>query len=86
MLLTPPCIATMIVVKLQANSYKWMIFAILFPIFLGLILSSSVFTLGTVFHISGVNAMGYFYVSILAIALVLGFLPNKQINWTRSKK
>jgi ferrous iron transport protein B len=85
MLLTPPCIATMIVVKLQANSYKWMLFAILFPIFLGLILSSSVFTLGSTFHISGVNAMGYFYMSILAIALVLGFLPNKQINWTRSK-
>ena len=28
MLLTPPCIATMIVVKMQTHSYGWMLFAI----------------------------------------------------------
>jgi ferrous iron transport protein B len=81
MILTPPCIATMIVVKLQANSYKWMIFAIFFPITIGIIISSSIFTFGKIFEISGLDAMTYFYVTVVFIALVLGLIPQKTINW-----
>ncbi len=81
MLLTPPCIATMIVVKMQTYSYRWMLFAIFFPVTLGVIISSSVFTLGTMYSISGVDAMIYFYVIIVFIALVLGLYPDKNINW-----
>jgi len=81
MILTPPCIATMIVVKLQANSYKWMIFAIFFPITIGIIISSSIFTFGKIFEVSGLDAMTYFYVIVVFIALVLGLIPQKTINW-----
>ncbi|MEA1955482.1 MAG: ferrous iron transport protein B [Campylobacterota bacterium] len=81
MLLTPPCIATMIVVKMQTNSYKWMTFAIFFPVFLGVVISSLVFTMGTAYGWSGVDAMTYFYVSVASIALALGLFPNKNINW-----
>jgi len=81
MLLTPPCIATMIVVKMQTNSYKWMMFAIFFPVFLGVTVSSSVFTLGTIYQWDGVEAMTYFYICITALALVLGMWPSKTINW-----
>lgn len=81
MILTPPCIATMIVVKLQANSYKWMMFAIFFPITLGIIISSGVFTLGNMVEVSGLEIMGYFYASIVLITIVLGLLPQKTINW-----
>lgn len=81
MLLTPPCIATMIVVKLQANSYRWMIFAILFPVTLGVVLSSILFTLGVHYGWDGVKAMEYFYVVIVAIALMIGLFPSKYINW-----
>ncbi len=86
MLLTPPCIATMIVVKMQTNSYKWMMFAIFFPVFLGITLASFVFTLGSSLGWSGVEAMTYFYFTIVSIALAIGFLPNKNINWRGGMK
>lgn len=81
MLLTPPCIATMIVVKLQTNSYKWMIFAIFFPVFLGITLASIVFTLGLSNSWTGLEAMTYFYFSVLTVALIVGFFPKKNVNW-----
>ncbi|PIF04588.1 MAG: ferrous iron transport protein B [Arcobacter sp.] len=81
MILTPPCIATMIVVKMQAHSYKWMLFAIFFPVILGVLVSSAIFTLGTIYHFTGVDAMIYFYVTVVMIVLVLGFYPNKMTNW-----
>ncbi|RBQ29672.1 ferrous iron transport protein B [Aliarcobacter vitoriensis] len=81
MLLTPPCIATMIVVKMQTNSFNWMLFAIFFPIGLGLVVSSLIFTLGNIYLWSGLEAMIYFYSSVLLITLVLGLFPTKFINW-----
>lgn len=81
MLLTPPCIATMIVVKLQTNSYQWMMFAIFFPITLGIVIASVIFTLGVQNNWTGVEAMGYFYFTTLFIALVVGLFPNKNTNW-----
>jgi ferrous iron transport protein B len=82
MILTPPCIATMIVVKLQTNSYKWMLFAIFFPITLGLIISSTLFSAGLVLGLSGVEAFGVFYGLIVALALLVGAIPQKRINWS----
>jgi ferrous iron transport protein B len=81
MLLTPPCIATMIVVKMQTNSYKWMVFAIFFPVLLGIVLSSIVFSVGLINNWSGVEAMTYFYITIVSIALIIGLVPSKRINW-----
>lgn len=81
MLLTPPCIATMIVVKMQMNSFKWMLFAIFFPIGLGIISSAIIFTLGNLYSWSGFEAMTYYYIVVLAITLILGLYPNKSINW-----
>jgi len=82
MILTPPCIATMIVVKLQTDSYKWMLFAIFFPITLGLIISSSLFSAGLVFGLSGVEAFGLFYGGVIALTLLLAAIPQKRINWS----
>ncbi|XPS40444.1 ferrous iron transport protein B [Aliarcobacter butzleri] len=81
MLLTPPCIATMIVVKMQTNSFKWMLFAIFFPIGLGIISSAIIFTLGNMYSWSGFEAMTYYYIVVLLITLILGLYPNKSINW-----
>ncbi len=82
MLLTPPCIATMIVVKMQTNSYAWMVFAIFFPMLLGLLVASGVFSLGQGFNWSGLEAMSYYYFTVVGLAVVLGFFPNKKINWS----
>lgn len=81
MILTPPCIATMIVVKMQTNSYKWMMFAIFFPVFLGITVASAIFTMGQITGWSGVEAMTYFYIFIVVVALTIGLFPNKNINW-----
>ncbi|WP_323665157.1 ferrous iron transport protein B [Aliarcobacter butzleri] len=81
MLLTPPCIATMIVVKMQTNSFKWMLFAIFFPIGLGIISSAIIFTSGNMYSWSGFEAMTYYYIVVLLITLILGLYPNKSINW-----
>ncbi|MDN5102814.1 ferrous iron transport protein B [Aliarcobacter butzleri] len=81
MLLTPPCIATMIVVKMQTNSFKWMLFAIFFPIGLGIVSSAIIFTLGNIYSWSGFEAMTYYYIVVLLITLILGLYPNKSINW-----
>ena len=81
MILTPPCIATMIVVKYQTSSYKWMLFAIFFPLTLGLISAISVYQIGLAFDLSGVWAMGGFYAFVAFVALAIGFIPLKNINF-----
>jgi ferrous iron transport protein B len=81
MILTPPCIATMIVVKMQTNSYKWMLFAIFFPITLGIIASSTIFTLGSSLGLGGLEAMAYFYALVLVTAFIVGLYPSKSINF-----
>jgi len=79
MTLTPPCIATMIMIKYQTNSYGWMIFATFYPIILGLIVSSLVFTIGRHLNVDGLDAMRWFYGIVFVITVILGFIQNKPI-------
>ncbi|QKF64639.1 ferrous iron transport protein B [Campylobacter corcagiensis] len=81
MLLTPPCIATMVVVKLQMNSYKWMLLSLFVPFALALIMAALVFSIGNALNLSGLVAMSCYYIFIVATAIVLGLIPEKRINW-----
>ncbi len=81
MILTPPCIATMIVVRMQSGSYKWMVFAIFFPMLLGVVMASVFFNIGMLFSLTGVQTMFAFYLFMLASAIILGFVKGKSINW-----
>lgn len=81
MILTPPCIATMIVVKYQSGSYKWMLFAIFFPLTLAIISAIGVYQLGSHYGLDGYEAMTMFYIIVAAIALFIGLFPQKQINF-----
>lgn len=78
MALTPPCIATMIMIKVQTNSYKWMMFAIFYPMVLGLLFAIFIFQVGTYLQLTGVEAMIYFYVLIVAITMFLSLIPNNK--------
>lgn len=78
--LYPPCLAATIMVKVQTASWKWMFFAIIFPTVFGLAVASVVFTLGNLFGLSGIQAMGAFYVLALAAALGLSQLPDPAWN------
>ncbi|CZE49977.1 ferrous iron transport protein B [Campylobacter geochelonis] len=86
MLLTPPCIASMIVVKMQTNSWAWMLFAIFFPFTLALVVASLFFTISSAFALSGLVAMTYYYLILLAIVVIISFIPEKRINWTTKPK
>lgn len=69
--LYPPCLAATIMVKVQTGSWKWMVFAIVFPTALGFGVASAVFTLGNVLGASGITMMKGFYCTVLTIALLI---------------
>ncbi len=81
--LYPPCLATTIMVKVQTGSYKWMLFSIAFPTVFGLAVVSGVFTVGSLLNLSGIQAMGAFYVLALATAIVLSFMEDPA--WKRQR-
>ena len=78
MVLYPPCLATSIAVKLQSGSIKWMLFAMAYPMVLGLGVSSFIFTGGRLLGLSGLGAMGVFYVLALVITILTGFIEIKS--------
>ena len=65
----PPCIPTLLMIKLEAGT-KWMLFAAIYPIILGFIIAVLVFTVGGLLGLSGLQAMIAIY--LLAIALTTG--------------
>lgn len=81
MILTPPCIASMIVIKLQTGKYRWMMFAIFFPITIGIGICIALFNMGLAYGWSGLETMVYFYITMALIAIALGLMPTKKINW-----
>ncbi|MFO8083571.1 MAG: ferrous iron transport protein B [Desulfobacterales bacterium] len=74
--LYPPCLAATIMVKVQTGSYKWMLFSIAFPTVFGLAVAGGVFTFGSMLNLSGIQAMGAFYVLALAAAVALSFVRD----------
>ncbi|AGW12526.1 ferrous iron transport protein B [Megalodesulfovibrio gigas] len=76
--LYPPCFAATIMVKVQTGSYKWMLFAILFPSAVGILVASAIFSLGTVLGVTGFVMMQAFYVLMFCIALGLGLFAGRS--------
>lgn len=76
MIFTPPCIASMVVVKLNVNSYKLMLLAIFMPFTLGLVIASLFFTLGSALVWSGTEMMGYFYATMVILTILLGLIKR----------
>jgi ferrous iron transport protein B len=78
MVLYPPCLATSIAVKLQAGSVKWMLFSMGYPMLLGLVAATLIFSLGSALGLSGFQAMFAFYGLALAVTIIMGFVGNKS--------
>ena len=75
----PPCLAATIMIKVQTNSYKWMVFSMLFPTFLGFIVASGIFTGGKLMGLSGIQMMGVFYGFTVLITIATGlFKPRGE--------
>lgn len=74
----PPCIPTLLMVRLESGSTKWALFATFYPIILGSLAAVAVFTGGSLLGLSGLQAMGLFYVCALAVTVALGFIRNRD--------
>lgn len=72
-ILYPPCLATVMMIKVQTQQYRWMILSIILPTFIGLTVASIVYTIGTRFNFSGVQMMSFTYFSGLFGLLLIWF-------------
>ncbi len=77
MAMYPPCIPTLLMVKLEAASLKWMLFATVYPIILGSLIAIFVFSGGGLLGLSGLQAMVAFYIIAIAVTTVMGFIQVK---------
>ncbi len=77
MVLYPPCVATAITVKLQAGSTKWMLFSMAYPMVLGLLAATVVFSGGRALGLSGLQAMFAFYGLAVGFTILMGLINNK---------
>lgn len=73
--LYPPCLATMIMVRVQTGQYRWMVLALVFPTALGLGVASAAYSLGLALGISGIAMMSGVYFTGLTLLLIVGLYP-----------
>lgn len=78
MALFPPCIATVLTIKIQTNSVKWMLFSMAYQMLLGITVASVVFTGGSLLGLSGLQAMGVFFGMALAFTIGMGFVNPRH--------
>lgn len=74
MTLYPPCIASMMMVKVQTGSYKWMLFSIFYPMALGATIAATVFTFSSAMGITGLQAMYGYYVIMVIATILIGYI------------
>ncbi len=74
--LYPPCLATTIMIRVQTNSYGWMIFSIIFPTALALTVASLTYSVGAALKLSGLEMMTAIYVCALALLLAVGLFKS----------
>jgi len=77
MAMYPPCIPTLLMVKLETGSTKWMLFATFYPIVLGTIIAVLVFTGGNLLGLSGMQAMIAFYILALIFLVLMGLIKRE---------
>lgn len=77
MAMYPPCIPTLIMVRLETGSTRWMLFATIYPIVLGLAFAILVFTGGNLLGLSVLQAMIAFYIMAIAVAITMGFIKRE---------
>ncbi|MDA0147088.1 ferrous iron transport protein B [Vibrio sp. LaRot3] len=70
-ILYPPCLATVMMIKVQTGEYKWMLLSIFLPTALGFAVATAVYTIGTAFSLSGVAMMtGAYFTGLLGLIII----------------
>ncbi len=77
MAMYPPCIPTLLAVRLETGSTKWMLFATFYPIILGFIIAVLIFSGGSLLGLTGIQAVIWFYVLAIIVMILMGFIKNK---------
>lgn len=78
MVLCPPCLPTIMAIRVQTGSTGWMLFAFFVPLILGLLAAVLVFTGGSALGLSGFQAMWMFYLIPLTLTILLGLIRTKR--------
>ncbi len=78
MVLCPPCLPTIMAIRVQTGSTGWMLFAFFVPLILGLLAAVLVFTGGSALGLSGFEAMWMFYLIPLTLTILLGLIRTKR--------
>ena len=78
MVLCPPCLPTIMAIRVQTGSTKWMLFAFLVPLILGLLAAVLVFSGGSALGLTGFQAMWIFYLIPLTLTILLGLIKTKR--------
>ena len=76
MVLYPPCLATLMAIKIQTASAKWMIFSLVYQIGLGIFVASLVFTGGRLLGLTGLQAMFGFYGLMVLTTVLVGLINS----------
>ncbi|MDN3679797.1 ferrous iron transport protein B [Vibrio tapetis subsp. quintayensis] len=76
--LYPPCLATVMMIKVQTGQYRWMVLSMVLPTCLGFGVATLVHTVGNALAISGVAAMTSIYFTGLFLLLAVGFYGRFQ--------
>ncbi|RLA84953.1 MAG: hypothetical protein DRG40_05300 [Deltaproteobacteria bacterium] len=76
MAMCPPCIPTLIMVKLESGHLGWMLFAALYPTLLGLMMAILVFSGGNLLGLSGILALVGFYAVAIAITALMALIKR----------
>ena len=77
MAMYPPCIPTLLMIRIESGSTKWMLFATVYPIILGSIIAVLVFTGGNLLRFSGLGAMIAIYVLALVFTTAMGLIKRE---------
>ena len=78
MVLCPPCLPTIMAIRVQTGSTGWMLFAFFMPLVLGLLAAVLVFSGGSALGLSGFEAMWIFYLIPLTLTILLGLVKTKR--------
>ncbi|RLB83468.1 MAG: ferrous iron transport protein B [Deltaproteobacteria bacterium] len=75
--LFPPCIATLIMVRVETGSTKWMLFAATYPIILGFIIAVIVFQGGQLLGLTALQVMTLFSLFVFTILAATYFVGER---------
>lgn len=77
----PPCVATLMMVRMEAGRWKWAIFSLVYPTILGLFCASLIFTGGKALGLTGIPAAWAFYGLALCVAILMGVIrPSTELS------